>query len=757
MDVLGEKEVDDLLAQILNANDVTDSELDKLLDTSMMEALQGNSGSNSLDLVNQINGSDFPTIDLTGFNDGNTTGGNQCKERAWKTDQKNEDNSGQPAGKTCNLSSTCKSSETQPTSNLTIDVTSQMSTDAKLFKSQLMLDTVFSPSTVRKHLTAPQIKKYVEILTKRLNVLQYLYRKKTGFTGHLLKSTTFLNPPEEILRIFHIENSPQSDNTLHDTPTTKHQEEFDEGSSTRTKKRRKKETTTRLQQSEKKKVLTDLEDNKWENGNKHQRAENSEDDRRKDKNVRQSERLLNTKPNSELTEKSHEEEEDQCIRKPSNSILTEDDYLEVYAKKKEIEEPDGNGNATNDGELTVEKSLEVIRRARKKVQMDRIRTVMNDVAQRSKLRQFAGSTRSRKRLMRIKAFEGNKWRQFLLKKDSPTDCKSSKAKRTKKKLTTVEQQYEEIHEEIEKNAIRKRKRKASNEGSKDSCQWQVDSGHESSQSGIIKKFKLMPHNCDSDLLSMKWQAMVNEDEDIMKKEGQDAILEVENNDNEEDVYEADDDDSNWKTTYYKTDEDEIEYDNATAGNGKNIENENGTAEDGNSEERDNVVVVNNDSRNTEDDAMWQYIVNDEDDMEPNSMDEDDETLNSTSAKRSKKKELGKQTRRGRKVRCAFDRDYTVPPEVTIDYYGTLRIPKDLMYFDYELDSRSYEAVTGWDRIDDFHYLFCLSVEPALSKSKSGRWVRFAKIMKALGSRRDNQMCADHVNLNFDMSWYWVLQ
>ena len=74
--------------------------------------------------------------------------------------------------------------------------------DVTLLKKELRLDQLFSASAVRKHLTVPEIEKYIEILSKCLNVLRFLHRKKTGVELPPYKDTTFMNPPHQFLKIF---------------------------------------------------------------------------------------------------------------------------------------------------------------------------------------------------------------------------------------------------------------------------------------------------------------------------------------------------------------------------------------------------------------------------------------------------------------------------------------------------------------------------------------------------------------------------
>ena len=134
----------------------------------------------------------------------------------------------------------------------------------------------------------------------------------------------------------------------------------------------------------------------------------------------------------------------------------------------------------------------------------------------------------------------------------------------------------------------------------------------------------------------------------------------------------------------------------------------------------------------------------------NEMSEVDNELKNLDVSQKEPKEPKKRKPTSKKIvlrkTYAYDPDFPVPEKVTVDYYGDLMIPMDLRKYEYEKDVTTYWKVTGWERIDDFRYMYTLSVEPQLSRLKPGHWIRFAKIMQALGSKQDNKKCSDHVNI-----------
>ena len=89
----------------------------------------------------------------------------------------------------------------------------------------------------------------------------------------------------------------------------------------------------------------------------------------------------------------------------------------------------------------------------------------------------------------------------------------------------------------------------------------------------------------------------------------------------------------------------------------------------------------------------------------------------------------------------------IPQFITVDHYGKLHVPASLCFYHLDEDCNSFRPVTGWARVDDFKYLFTLSIEPLKSRcDRNGRWIRFATVMRKLGSKKDNKKCQGHVRI-----------
>ena len=52
-------------------------------------------------------------------------------------------------------------------------------------------------------------------------------------------------------------------------------------------------------------------------------------------------------------------------------------------------------------------------------------------------------------------------------------------------------------------------------------------------------------------------------------------------------------------------------------------------------------------------------------------------------------------------KAVYNPNYEVQESVQVDYYGTLRLPTELRFSEYEDDIMSFKKVTGWDCIDNF--------------------------------------------------------
>ena len=296
-----------------------------------------------------------------------------------------------------------------------------------------------------------------------------------------------------------------------------------------------------------------------------------------------------------------------------------------------------------------------------------------------------------------------------------------------KKYSRIEQQDEEIAKELHLNKERRRKihenlkRKHTSSSSDESVTSQSVPSQISQHTKTKKRKVRRKSEIDLDQLQIQWEKKVREDplKDIEYRT-QDFITDESD---EEEVIPSEEDSSDVSPS-------EIERGSRTESISSSDEEINENESEGNqSMQEEQKLISETDGSNKEVECM---------------------EISQTRSHHSTEQDTHERRHRGRtsKIarRSAYDPEFDVPETVTVDYYGVLRIPGELRSFDYEADATSFRRVTGWERIDDFRYMFCLSVEPPLSRAKGGRWIRFAKIMESLGSDRTNQNCFDHVSI-----------
>ena len=736
---------------MLNANGLDDAALETLMDTSMIEALHSNDTSNTFDLLDKIEKyEEFKTIHLLDLNLGEIyTGdthlcpeiekGQQCTSPKISGDHlgnpeehigmENEDlllASDVTNSAHGEIQSTYTSNESgELLRNSSSEPPSELSTNAKLLKSQLMLDSLFCPSAVQKHLTAEEIHHYIEILTKRLNVLQYLYRKKTGFTGKLFKDGIFLNPPQEFLDLFECPKISPKDETLEDIPNLKCEQvksAVDEKSkeivqkqshlqSTHAKRKGKENLVPRKCPAKEIRRLKMSSALSWHNCDEKRMKANMALRSPKVKTLRSRKEKISIRKSNRLRNKDKVDYRDSFVAecqdnckantstdRRSSKVITADDFLEVYSQKKQKKKPEASRVHNDEDELTVEQSLEIIDRTRRKVQFPCITEIPKDSESRKALCALAGNgkatVKKRKKISEHKCNENCEERK----------CVNAKKQR---RISSIDIQIKEINEELKENSICKRQKKRKKIVSPEFCPSDGDDSNvdesqmNKKEEAKCKKLHSQPRPEDLDLLAVEWNDETNDEQKKLEEDSQ--------------IY-----DSNWKEEVNDSSE-----------------------EDGYNTDENNINKDNSDTLDIDDDGNDSESSSELEEI--NSVAHDSSQRSSNSVEKDAVQRRRRRRRR-RKGRCAYDPSYIVPESVTVDYYGNLILPGDLHHFNYELDADTYDDVTGWERIDDFRYLFCLSVEPILSRQKSGRWIRFAKVMKALGSDKTNSNCSDHVNI-----------
>ena len=329
-------------------------------------------------------------------------------------------------------------------------------------------------------------------------------------------------------------------------------------------------------------------------------------------------------------------------------------------------------------DMTVEKSLAIIKRARQKIQHDDNFTADNTLPDlidpSSEITTKSTVTEDKKKARSKKV---KKWRRTIAEQNLEISEELQKNKERKKtKMKRIETSQSSTSEEEEKTV----KKAETNLKASTSRRLQRKSSEDGTSDDVERKAYPKKKNAsemDLDKIQLSWDRKMKEDMSSEKSDGSQNS-------------ESDADNSEWKDYYGASNNSPIE-------DGEVDDNNNDEDESLSDNDERTQKVQKPDEHNTGDDRS-------DSDGNPSNK----ETTSNEAAESEKKQPknttgLRGKAKRGRKAGrySAYDKDYVVPEEVTVDYYGTLRLPVELRYFDYEHDTNSYHPLTGWERLDDF--------------------------------------------------------